>query len=310
MSAAGDDDDSVLAARQQRAIDVGESLLLDFVHELGGALELRLGTKFERDERLRTSAHPVADVIAGDDEVFAALVLAADDDMAVGMPGVEMIDGHPIELRPEILLHVAHEVADEGLEIGETRTVLGRDDETELVRVPFRPAEKSIDIGVIACRIVDMARHAVARDAIALDVAQVRLGGTQIAGALPRVAGLDDDAAAARGDQPCRGKGAGTHAALQARGQDVTSAPHRPQAGLASLSEHLGSGGEVASRAGITDAAEFWLEAVIGHGKCPSSSSSGKRNATFKSEFKGAHPTPIFLNGLACALRTTCLSCA
>ena len=48
---------------------------------------------------------------------------------------VEVVDRDPVELRIEVLLHLPHQVADEGLEVGEPGAVLGRDDEAELVRV-------------------------------------------------------------------------------------------------------------------------------------------------------------------------------
>jgi hypothetical protein len=40
----------------------------------------------------------MADVVAGDDEVLALIVAAANDDVCMRMTGVEMIDGHPVKL--------------------------------------------------------------------------------------------------------------------------------------------------------------------------------------------------------------------
>ncbi len=105
------------------------------------------------------------------------------------MPGIEVIDGDPIELGAEILLHLAHEVADERLEIGETGAVLGRDDEAELMRIALRALEKGLEIGVVGRRVVEPSRQTLSGDAVALDVAQVRLGGPEIAWPLARCSG-------------------------------------------------------------------------------------------------------------------------
>jgi hypothetical protein len=75
------------------------------------------------------------DVVARHDQVPPLVVATADDDVGVGMPSVEMIDRHPIELGLKVAFHLREQVADEGLEVGEAGAVLGRDDEPELVRV-------------------------------------------------------------------------------------------------------------------------------------------------------------------------------
>ena len=76
-----------------------------------------LGAQLQGDEVLRAMADAVADVVARHHEVLAAVVVAGDDDVGVRMPGVEMIDGDPVELRAEVLLHVPHEITDERLEV-------------------------------------------------------------------------------------------------------------------------------------------------------------------------------------------------
>ena len=114
-----------------------------------------------------------------------------------GMAGVEMIDRGPVEPGVEVALHLADEIADERLEVGETSTVLGRDDEAELVRVVARAAEQLGRIDIVVRGIVELARLALARGAVAQDVLQVRAGGAEIAARDARVAGAHDDAAGA-----------------------------------------------------------------------------------------------------------------
>ena len=58
-------------------------------------------------------AHPLLDVVAGDDEILAVVGAAAHDDVDVGIVGVPVIDADPIELGAEILLHLAHQLAGE-----------------------------------------------------------------------------------------------------------------------------------------------------------------------------------------------------
>ena len=99
---------------------------------------------------LGTGPHTVADVVARHDQVLALVVAAADDDVGVGVAGVEMVDGDPVELGVEVALHLGEQVADEGLEVGEPGAVLGRDDEAELVRVLLRPVEEGRPIHVVA----------------------------------------------------------------------------------------------------------------------------------------------------------------
>src|SRR3546814_11692560 len=86
----------------------------------------------------------MADIVAGDDEIGALLVTAAQNDVGVGMAGVEVVDRHPVELRSEILLHPRHQSPGERFQILIVRAVLRADDEAELVAVVLRPlARKS-----------------------------------------------------------------------------------------------------------------------------------------------------------------------
>lgn len=58
-------------------------------------------TKLARHKFLRSSPHAFTDVIARNHQVLAVLCLAAHNDMDVGVFGVPVIDGRPVELHPD-----------------------------------------------------------------------------------------------------------------------------------------------------------------------------------------------------------------
>ena len=72
--------------------------------------------------------------------------------MNVRVVGVPVIDGGPIELRAEILLHLSHQLAGEGFEVGNIHGVLGRDDEPEMMAVLFGTLRKGATINLAALR--------------------------------------------------------------------------------------------------------------------------------------------------------------
>src|SRR3546814_14359235 len=74
---------------------------------------------------------------------------APDQDMAMGMARVEMIHRHPVQGRTQILLHLRHQVAGKIAQMIEGRTILGRDDQAELVAVVHPKLGKGPGLGVI-----------------------------------------------------------------------------------------------------------------------------------------------------------------
>jgi len=176
-----DDQDSCLGTGQERTIEPGEALLPDFVEQLLPPFDLALWTELERYEGLGPSPDAMADIIAGHDEVLALIVAATDDDVGVGVPGVEMVDGHPVELGVEVALHLRHEVARKWLQFGQQRPVIGRDHEPELVRVLLRAIEKGAAIGVVADGFVEPAWRALAVHPVAHDLLEVRTRRAEIA---------------------------------------------------------------------------------------------------------------------------------
>ena len=169
----------------------------------------------------------MTDIVARHDQILPLVIPPANDDVGMRMPGVEVVDGHPVEPGIQIALHLGQKIANERLEVGKARSFVSRDDEAELVRVLLRPIQEGGAIDVITGRVVKAARRALAGHPVADDVLEMRPCRAEVAGNDARVAGLDDHAAAARRDQPCGRAHAGTHAALGRRRRDVASLPQR-----------------------------------------------------------------------------------
>jgi hypothetical protein len=66
-----------------------------------------------------------------------------------GLLGVPVIDADPIELRAEILFHLAHQIAGEGLEVRHLHGVVGRDDEAEMMPIVLAALGEGAAIGVV-----------------------------------------------------------------------------------------------------------------------------------------------------------------
>ena len=269
LARAAGDEDAVLGPGEQRTVEAGEALLLDLARQLLQALQLALRTELQRHQGLGAGAHTVPDVVARNDEVAPLVVAAADHDVGVGVAGVEVVDRDPVELGVEVLLHLPHQVADEGLEVLEAAAVLRRDDEAELVRVAFGAVEERVAVDIVAGGVVELARYAVAGDAVALDVAQVGLGRAEVARALTRVARPHDDPAAAGRDEPGAGEQARCRAAPARVRGDVAALPHDAGTGPSGLRDDAPGRGEVgAFSVRIADATELRLKRVVGHDAC------------------------------------------
>jgi hypothetical protein len=91
------------------------------------------------------------------------------------------------------VLHLPHEVADEGLQVAELGAVLGGDDEAELVAIAGAAFEERLAVGIVDRRVIEAARFSFPGDAVTLDVAQVRSRRPEIAALEPHHPGLDDD---------------------------------------------------------------------------------------------------------------------
>jgi hypothetical protein len=162
---------------QHSPIDAGEALSRNLGPKFCPQLQIGLRAKLQRDELLRPQPHPVGDVVLGDDQVLAEIIATADEHMAVRMPGVEVIDRDPVQLRAEVLLHLPHHVAGKGTQVGKLLGVLRSDDEPELVAVLPAAFDEGLTVGFIDGSAVEPAALAVARGAVALQVAEVGVGG-------------------------------------------------------------------------------------------------------------------------------------
>ena len=197
------DETSIVHVTDEAAIDAGQALLLDLAAQPVLDLEIRARPEIQADDLRGALAHAGGYVIAGDDEVLAALVAATHQDMRVRMAGVVMIDRHPIELGTEIFLHAVHQAAGERLEVVVFRAVLGRDDEAELMAVALGTLQEGFSVRPVLLGAVKLTRLALAGHAVALDIPQMgprifHSLGHPLAGQLDD-AGFDDDAALAEG---------------------------------------------------------------------------------------------------------------
>ena len=119
---------SIRSSRVKRSASTSRSrLLVDFL--------LGLPAQLQGDDLAGPLTDAVSDVVAGDVEGLAVVCDAPDDDMGVGMAGVVVIDGDPVELGVEVGFHLLHQIAGGLPQVGQFHAVLRRDDEAELVAV-------------------------------------------------------------------------------------------------------------------------------------------------------------------------------
>ncbi|MBZ9763337.1 hypothetical protein LB553_20975 [Mesorhizobium sp. CA8] len=85
-----------------------------------------------------------------------------------------MIDGGPVELGAEVLFHLRHEASGQRPEVVIIDAILGRDDEPELVPIAMGAIEELRAVGAILLCAIEFARLSLARDTIALEIAQMR----------------------------------------------------------------------------------------------------------------------------------------
>lgn len=110
------------------------------------------------------------------------------------MAGIVVIDRYPIEFRAKVDLDAAHQIAGVFGEVGKIDGIFGRNDKAELVAIILAAIKEGISIGAIVGLRIELATFAIARGAVALDVAQM---GSPFA-VLPRaldITGFDDGAA-------------------------------------------------------------------------------------------------------------------
>ena len=157
-------------------IDSCQALGVDLEPELPLDFQVGAGSKIQRDQLGNPLTHAPRDIVAGDDEVLALIVLAAKHDVRVRMTGVAMVDRDPVQPGPEIRLHLCHQAARQRLEIVIFGAILRRDDEPELMAIPLTASKEGLSVCTILVAAVELAWRAVPSNAIALDVAKVGPG--------------------------------------------------------------------------------------------------------------------------------------
>ena len=181
-----------------------------------------------------------------------------------GCCGVPVIDGDPIELGAEVLLHLADQLAGEALEVGHLRRVLGRDDEAEMMAILLAPLGEGLGIGILGLRTEQPRLLPVPGDALAPEIAEVGRE-RRCARRMADDAGLDRHQTRAAGQQTVR-LHAGDPAAAEASSA-VRCAEHAlardAAAGALGGGERLGDEGLGALAARRADAAWARLEIVL-----------------------------------------------
>src|SRR3546814_15093176 len=122
----------------------------------------------------------------------------------------------PVEIRPKVFLDSGHEPPGERLEVVIFYPVLGAHNDAELVAIVARLLEPVVPVHLVRVGPIELPAPALARRAVALDVAQMRLGGIEALAAEFDGADFPDDAAlaesgvaVARTTAPGRGTTAG-----------------------------------------------------------------------------------------------------
>ncbi|CAI9122139.1 hypothetical protein PWM43_13940 [Acetobacteraceae bacterium LMG 32668] len=122
------------------------------------------------------------DIPAINDEILALIVSAIDNDMDMGMRGIEMVHCHPVQTCAEIGFHPRHQVAGEVRQILHPVGIFRRDDEAELMPVLRSTFEEGFRIGTVGLRAIQDTTLAVAGGAVTLDVTQVGSGSSSLPG--------------------------------------------------------------------------------------------------------------------------------
>src|SRR6185437_12154053 len=249
---------------QQPPVDAREALLLYLAQV--GAQDFTIGAraKVQIDQIDRALPQALGDVLARDDQVLALIILPEDQNVTVRMARVEVVDSHPVELRPQILLCLGHEPADERLQVLIFRAVLRGDDEAELMPVFTAPFEKRFAIGRIQLGRIERSAFALSGRTVALQISQMR---NRSPAALAREAHdsrLHDRPSAAlarmaigRAQHPAHSGAAADAAAVESA--RLSAEPFQP-GGEVRVFEHA-----VVERAVLRDPAEPQLEVIVRH---------------------------------------------
>ena len=197
----------------QHLVEPGQPLGVHLARQLASDFDLALMPKLQGDQLARPVADAMGDIVAGDIQNLAVASDAPDDDVGMGMAGVMVIDGDPVERGVQIRLHLPHQVTGKASKVAHVGGVLGRDDKAELVPVLSAALDEGAAVRLVLDGGIGAALFAIARCPIAFEVAQMGVG--RLARRTPHLraargalrielhdARLDDDAA---GPKPAGG---------------------------------------------------------------------------------------------------------
>ncbi|MEL6663514.1 MAG: hypothetical protein AAFO57_05935 [Pseudomonadota bacterium] len=172
--------------------------------QFGFKLMDRFEAQLARQDRARALADAAGDVVPIHDQIAAIFAHPAHDYMRVRMIGVVMVRGDPVEARAVVGFHLAHQLANKGLEIAKMLAVLRRDDEAEMVVILAPAGEKLAALNTLLLTVVELTPSPVLTGAVAAQIRKVcALQGEALAGNAndPR---FHHDAAAAASMAPAR----------------------------------------------------------------------------------------------------------
>ena len=162
---------------QEHLVEPGQALGLDLVLQLCLKLKLALVAQFPGDQLACPVADAMGDIVSGDIEDAAVIEHATDDDVAVGMAGVVVVNRDPVEGGREIQFHLAHEVTGEAAKVGHLGAILGRDDEAKLVAISPAALHESPAVGLVLESGIGLAPLAVSGDPVSFEVAEMGIHG-------------------------------------------------------------------------------------------------------------------------------------
>ena len=154
-------------------VEIGPSFRFDLPFQCTTDFQIGAKTQFLGNQSLGTGAHAVADIVAGDNKIVPILGNAAHDNMDMRVLGIPMIGGGPIELRAEILFHLAHQIAGESFKVGHLQRVFRGDDKPKMMPVMLTARSKLIAIDVVTVRAKQLAMILIAADTIALYIREM-----------------------------------------------------------------------------------------------------------------------------------------
>lgn len=142
----------------------------DLCLETAPYLELRSRAKLTRDEI--TCARPQAgsDVVAADDKVGTVVRATAHENVDMGMLGIPVVDGDPVEPRAEITRGLIHQLTGKAPQAFQLSGIIRRDDEPEMMPVPVAAFRKSPAVCIVPGSIEELTGRSIAGDTVPFEM--------------------------------------------------------------------------------------------------------------------------------------------